>query len=138
MLIVGNQDPYFWLTFIQNLYLFIFIVFLYKLGALLFNRTTGVLSVIVCTFAYLNFNSFSRVALADLPMVAMVTLTIYLLLKSDNFKDRKYTLLFGIFSALTLMTKFQSFGILLAPVLMVCLNLAFPNLKLSSMAQESK
>lgn len=51
-------------------------------------------------------------AFLDYPLMAIVTLAIALLLKSENFTDRKYSITFGIASGLGLLTK-QTFAFFL-------------------------
>jgi len=68
------------------------------------NRKIGLLSAfIVSTFPMIF--GMSRQFLMDLPLTAMVSLSIYFLLCTDHFKNRAYSILFGISVALGLLTK---------------------------------
>jgi hypothetical protein len=77
----------------------------------MFNRKIGLFAafLVSCTPGIFNF---SRIFCPDFLLAAMVALTLYLYLKTDNFRSLKYSVLFGISIGLGFLTK-QSYPLFL-------------------------
>lgn len=60
---------------------------------------------------------YSRSYFLDFPQTALTALALYLLLKTNFFKDRKFSLLFGLVTALAMLTKWSAAFFLIVPVL---------------------
>ena len=71
---------------------------LYKLGTLLKDERTGLLSCVLVALYPAVFNQ-AKIYMLDLPLLSVVTLSVYLLIKSDCFQSIKYSCFF-IFSLL--------------------------------------
>jgi 4-amino-4-deoxy-L-arabinose transferase-like glycosyltransferase len=85
-------------------YLFILIFSTYKIGQTLKNNKLGFLMAIsLIGMPFLM--SQTREYQLDFPLTAMVTLNLYLFLKTNLFKDRKFSLIFGCISGFGMLTK---------------------------------
>lgn len=78
----------------------------------------GVLAAFTLSMYPLIFNHL-RVYLLDLPLTAMVTLSLYFLICANNFADIKYTTLFAVSAGLGMLTKFNFLGFIAAPFMSV-------------------
>lgn len=77
------------------LYLVILLLASYGIGNRSSGRRAGLLSASFVLFTPL-LESFSRVYMVDYPLAAITTLAIYLLIKSDGFSRRGYTIFLGL------------------------------------------
>jgi 4-amino-4-deoxy-L-arabinose transferase-like glycosyltransferase len=85
-------------------YLIILIFSTYKIGQTLKNNKLGILMVIsLIGMPFLM--SQTREYQLDFPLTAMVALNIYLFLKTDIFRNRKFSIIFGCTSGLAMLTK---------------------------------
>jgi len=100
------------------IFLSILVFSTYGIGRRLYDRKVGLLAAFIVTMYPVIFNQL-RLYMLDLPLAAMVTLGIYLLLCSDNFKDKKYSLLFGITIGLGLLTKFSFTVFIIGPLCII-------------------
>lgn len=80
------------------LYVSILLFSLYKLGVVLWDRRTGLLSCAIVILYPAVFNQ-AKIYMLDLPLLSLVTLNIYLLIRSSYFQSLKYSGLF-VFSLL--------------------------------------
>ena len=80
---------------VGTIYLGILLLSLYLVGRELFNPAVGLLSALFCSFFPAIFG-YSRMFLMALPAVAITTLNIFLMIKSDCFRKKGYVLLFGM------------------------------------------
>ena len=96
------------------LYLIILVLSVYGIGRWLRNKEVGLMSAFIVSVFPIIFGS-SRVYWQDFPLTAMVSLSIYLLIRTDCFKDRKYSLLFGVSAGLGMLTKWTYFVFLSGP-----------------------
>ncbi len=93
----------------SNITFFIILIFAtYGIGKTLFNKKVGLLSVIIVSF-FPGIFAFSRVYMVDFPLISMVALSWCLLLKTNNFTNTKYSVLFGVSAGLGMLTKFTYF-----------------------------
>ncbi len=82
----------------------ILIFSVYGLGKRMYNRRVGLLAAyLVSTYPILF--SLSRVFYVDFALAAMVALSLYLLVESDGFRARNWSLLFGVSLGLGMLVK---------------------------------
>jgi 4-amino-4-deoxy-L-arabinose transferase-like glycosyltransferase len=86
------------------LYLFVMLASVFQMGSLLHGRRAGLISAFVCATLPALIN-YSRDYLLDFPMAAVISVALYTLLRSDLFKDRRYSFAFGISSGLAVLAK---------------------------------
>ncbi|MFH1799475.1 MAG: glycosyltransferase family 39 protein [Candidatus Omnitrophota bacterium] len=77
----------------------ILLLSIFGLGKILWGRTTGLLAAFIISF-YLGVVGFSRVYMLEFPILAISTACVYLLIKSEGFKNFKYSLCFGFVLAM--------------------------------------
>jgi len=110
------------------IYFIILVLSVYGIGRRLHSEEVGLLaSFIVSTFPIIF--GLSRSYWLDFPLTAMVSLSMYLLLMSDYFRDKKYSLLFGLSAGLGMLTKWTYFVFLSGPFLYLFLSSFKGNLK---------
>lgn len=97
---------------------------IYGIARRLFSPLTGYLAVFYFFTSPLTL-WWSYQYMLDIPAAGMLTLSFYLLLKSENFSNRLYACLFGIALGLGLLTKWSVFFLLL-PVLLYYLFSLYP------------
>ncbi len=103
----------------NSLFLIILIFSTYGIANRFYGKLTGILSsLLVSTYSVVL--GHSREYLLELSLVSMVALSIYLLIISDDFKIRRYSILFGIASGLGMQTRW-SFAFFLFPVVIYSL-----------------
>jgi len=101
---------------LSNLLFFAVLIFsTYGLGRHLWNRPTGVFAACLVSFYPLLF-VLSRELLLDFPLTALTALSLYLLLRTNDFRNRPYALAFGLAYGLALLTKWAFFVISLGPL----------------------
>ncbi|MCD4786540.1 MAG: glycosyltransferase family 39 protein [Candidatus Eremiobacteraeota bacterium] len=59
----------------------------------------------------------SRLYFLEFPQTALTALAFYLLLKTDSFKNRKYSILFGVVLAISFLAKWSTAFFMIAPIL---------------------
>ncbi|MBI3599661.1 MAG: glycosyltransferase family 39 protein, partial [Nitrospinae bacterium] len=96
------------------IFLIILIFSTYGIANHFYGKLTGVLSALLVS-TYSVVLGHSREYLLETSLISMVTLSIYLLIKSDDFKIRSYSLFFGIASGIGMQTRW-SFVFFLFPV----------------------
>jgi 4-amino-4-deoxy-L-arabinose transferase-like glycosyltransferase len=97
------------------LYLAILLGSVYGIGRSLYGPKVGLLASFLVSFYPVLF-SISRLSYVDYAMTAMVALAIYLLLKTDGFRNRGWSLLFGFAAGLGLLTKWPFIAFAGAPI----------------------
>ena len=85
---------------INTLFLFILALSCYGIGSSLCNRKAGFAAAILASFSPLIFES-SRIMMTDLPLTAMICLSVYLLLKTDKFCLRSVSVYLGMVLAVS-------------------------------------
>ncbi len=86
------------------LYLFILLFSLYGIGCKMYGRGVGMLAAFAVSTYPILFN-LSRTAYPDFALTAMVALSISFLIRVDGFRNRTYSLLWGLSLGLGLLTK---------------------------------
>ena len=85
----------------NSFYMVILILSTYGIGNILYSRNIGLLAAFLVSF-YPIILSMSREYILSVMLVSITTLTYYLFLKSENFENKKYSFLFSIIYALSL------------------------------------
>ena len=96
----------------------ILLIAMYRLGTLLYSPEIGFYACIAIT-SFRYFSNQSRMFMLDLPLTAMTTLGIYALFKTDSFIRTKASLLFGLISALAMLTKWTYLFFIIVPIICV-------------------
>lgn len=111
--IMGNIDT---ITIIANLFYFIILLIsTYGIGLELSNSLTGIFAAFIVTM-FPGIFAMSRVFMVDFPLTAMVSFSIYSMLLTKNFTNRKYSFLFGLSMGLGMLSK-ATYPIFLLPLL---------------------
>jgi 4-amino-4-deoxy-L-arabinose transferase-like glycosyltransferase len=97
------------------LYLAILLWSVYGIGRQLYGRRVALLAAFLVSFYPILF-SISRLSYVDYALTAMVALGIYLLLKTDGFRHRGWSLTFGVGMGLGLLTKWPFIAFAGAPI----------------------
>lgn len=100
---------------VNNIYFIILIVAVYYIGKKLFSENAGILAVILISL-YPMVYRYSRVFNPDFALLAMTALSTSLLLYTDNFKNLRNSILFGICFGLGMLTKWTFILFLLGPL----------------------
>jgi hypothetical protein len=94
-----------WVAVLSNVVFIAILVFAtYGIGKMLWNPWVGLLSALFVVTTPMLVTAFKEYML-DAPLTAMVTLAIYLLLRSDGFSSLRYSVLFGAVCGLGALTK---------------------------------
>jgi hypothetical protein len=110
------EDKVTWMILITNsIFLWILIASVYGIGSILYERNVGLLAAFLTPLFPLVFGH-SRMAMLDYPLMCMVSLSFYLLLKTDNFSSLFYSCLFGIVFGLSELTKEAAFIFVVIPL----------------------
>jgi 4-amino-4-deoxy-L-arabinose transferase-like glycosyltransferase len=100
------------------LYLIILVLSVYGIGRRSHSKEVGLMAVFIVSFFPIIFG-MSRSYWQDFPLTAMVSLSLYLLIRTDYFRDWKYSVLFGLSIGLGMLTKWTHFVFLLGPFLYI-------------------
>lgn len=100
---------------VNGLFLIILIFSVYGIGKYFYNNKVGFLAAFI-TVTMPGIFAMSRVYMLDFALTAMTALSFYTLSLSDSFKNRKYSILFGVAVGFSFLTKI-SFIIFFLPIL---------------------
>ena len=100
---------------VNSFYLAVITLSTYGIGKILYDRRTGLFAAILISF-YPFLALVSRQCLIDTMLIAVVSLCYYLFLRTHNFEDRFYSILFSLSFAVGLMVKWTFFFYLLPAV----------------------
>ena len=113
----ATGDHALWIAILSNVVWTSLLVFAtYKLGEALWSPRVGLLSVAFVITAPMVVSTLKSYML-DVPLAATVALSLYLLVRSKSFVDRKYSLLFGASCGIGLLVKWTFPFVLVLPVL---------------------
>jgi MFS family permease len=102
-----------------NIFYFGILLFsVYGISKYLHNKETGLLAAVFISL-YPSMIGMRRFYLIEIALVATVALSIYLLLLSDHFKNRKYSIGFGIALAISILTKWTAVFFIIGPLAFV-------------------
>jgi hypothetical protein len=110
-----SQDTAIMIT--SAIFLPILVFSTYVIGKRLLNDQAGLLSAFIVTFYPVIFNHL-RLYMLDLPLAGMVSLSLSLLLVSDNFNNRKNSLLFALSLALGSLVKLNYLAFMAGPLVL--------------------
>ncbi|MFA4989824.1 MAG: glycosyltransferase family 39 protein [Candidatus Omnitrophota bacterium] len=99
----------------SSIFLTMLILSTYGLAKIFAGRQAGLLAAFIITMYPLMFNHL-RIYMLDLPLTALVALSIFLLLKTGGFSNKPYSLLFALSVSAGLLTKFNFLGFIIGPL----------------------
>ena len=95
----------------NTFFLFILLMSTYCIGATLYDSKVGLLAAFLVSFFPMIFGYYGQMLL-DFPLTCMVSLSFYLLFKTDNFKSLGYSSLLGLLFGLSQLTR-ETFSVYL-------------------------
>jgi 4-amino-4-deoxy-L-arabinose transferase-like glycosyltransferase len=101
----------------NSFYMVILALSVYGIGKILYTRSAGLIAAFLVS-CYPIIVSMSREYIISVMLTAMTSLAYYLFIKSENFENKKYSLLFSFIYATGLMVKWTFFIYTLPAVLM--------------------
>lgn len=109
--------------FVGTIFFVISMVFLYLYIDLLFkNKKLALLTTTIFSLSPLIFSQ-SRLLMLDIPLIAILIISLYFLEKSNNLSNRLFTLGFFMFVGFLLLTKWTGLVYLLFPLLLTLINI---------------
>ena len=109
----------------QTIFLAILAFSTYGIGRELWSKRTGLLAVFFVLASPFLVSQFKEYQL-DAPLASMTALSLFLLIKSREFSDRRYSLLLGVALGLSMLTKWP-FAFVIAFPMTYALAVAFLN-----------
>jgi hypothetical protein len=100
---------------INILYFGILLFSVYGTGKYLYNKETGLLAAAFISL-YPSIVGMQRYYLIEIALISTVALSIYLLLLSDHFRNRKYSIGFGVAFAFSILTKWTALFFIIGPL----------------------
>lgn len=97
------------------IFLTILVLSTYGIAKRIFDIRAGLLAAFIVTSYPIIYNNLS-IYMLDLPLSSMVALSLYFFIASDNFCDRKNSLLFGLSFGLGLLIKFNYIAFIIGPL----------------------
>jgi 4-amino-4-deoxy-L-arabinose transferase-like glycosyltransferase len=89
---------------------------LYGIGKSLWGRRTGLLAALVAATSPMLVTQFKEFQI-DAALTAMAALCLYLLIKCDHFRNKKYSLLLGMALGFSMLTKWTFLPVLILPLI---------------------
>lgn len=102
----------------NSIYLALALFAVYGIGKQIFDQKTGLLAAFIFS-SFPGLISISREVYAEFIVMCLVALTLFLLLKTDFFRNRKYSLLLGFSLGLTALAKWEFVPAVLGPFILV-------------------
>lgn len=102
------------------IYMAILLLSVYGIGARMFGKHVGLLASCLVSLFPMSF-SMARYFYLDYALTAAVALSVYLLLLTNSFESRKYSLLFGLSLGLGMLIKWLLVFFLLGPLCIILL-----------------
>jgi hypothetical protein len=103
----------------NNIPYFVIAVFsIYMIGRKLFNKSTGLLSVIIFSLYPAVYGS-SRLYILEFAVMGMAALCILCLLNTEEFTNQRHSLLFGLALGWGMMIKYSLFAFIIGPLIYV-------------------
>jgi len=109
----SNSDTATWIY--NQLFLALLIMATYRIGSRIYSEETGLLAAVAVT-SFPIISAQSRMYMLDLPITAMTALGILALLRTEHFKRRGPSVLFGLAAGLAMMTKWSFLFFILLPL----------------------
>ncbi len=104
--------------FSNGLFLAILIIFTYLIGKACENKKAGLIAGFLISF-YPGVFGISRLYDQDFYLIAMVSVAVYLLIKTKKFTNKKYSILLGLFSGLGILTNGRFLIFTMGPLLYI-------------------
>jgi Dolichyl-phosphate-mannose-protein mannosyltransferase/LmeA-like phospholipid-binding len=109
----SDSDTATWV--LNQLFLGLLLIATYRLGLRMYTPETGGLAAMAVTsFPIITIQS--RTYMLDLPVTAMTALGMYALLRTENFRHRGASILFGVIAGLATLTKWTFLFFILLPL----------------------
>ena len=102
---------------VNSMFLILLVVAAYGIGSRIGGKVVGLLSAFITSTSPMIFG-MSRYTYIEFSLTAMVALSIWLMLLSQEFSNKRYSLLFGLSAGLGLLTKW-TFSLFVFPALLV-------------------
>ncbi len=90
----------------NSIFLMLLIFSTYGIANNLYGKRAGILSALLAS-TYNVVSTHSRQYLLEMSLISTVTLAIYFLLKSHDFKERRYSIAFGIAAGIGMLTRWN-------------------------------
>ena len=90
----------------NSIFLILLIFSTYGIANNLYGKRAGILSALLVS-TYNVVSTHSKQYLLEMSLISTVTLTIYFLLKSNTFKERRYSIAFGIAAGIGMLTRWN-------------------------------
>jgi len=116
-----SRDILFWFRFSGIIYFIVMIISIYLIGSEIHSRAAGLIAASLVSFYPAIFGS-SRNCGLDLPLTSVVCLIFYFLLRSDEFRQIRYSLFFGLSLGIGMLVKGQLIFFIVFPLLYVIFN----------------
>jgi hypothetical protein len=100
-------------------YLFLLLLGVYLLARHLYSQKAGILAILV-TSTFTAVVNFSRDYLMDFPAAAVITMGMYAMIRSEEFKRRIWSLIYGVLVGLALLTKTMAGVFFVGPTFYAC------------------
>ncbi len=102
--------------FSNNIFLIMLLIAVYRMGKLLYGRATGFWAAFILSF-YPFVTRFSRLYWSEICLMAFFALSLYLLIKAQSFRNRRYSCWLGLGIGMGMLSKQQYLALMLAPML---------------------
>ncbi len=122
---------------LNSIYLAILLFSVYGIGNRIFDKKTGVIAALLVSLFPAVFN-LQREFLIDFALISMVSLTIYCLIACDFFRNRNYSLLFGIAFALSMLTKWTAFLFIAGPLIYIVIRMFSNSNKFENKSEQKR
>ncbi len=99
---------------VNSFYLSVMLLSIYGIGRRMFNEKIGLLSAFILS-SFPSVIAVSRLVYAEFHLMCLTVLSIYLLLRTDYFTNRKYSIALGISLALVALAKWEFPPMLIGP-----------------------
>ena len=108
----------------NSLYLGIGMAGIYGIGKLFFNKNTGILAALMFS-SFPGILFYSKTGFREFQMACFLALTLLFLFKTECLRNRKFSILFAISFALTMLIKLESLIFLIFPLIIEGVNSVF-------------
>ncbi len=102
-------------------FLILLLISVYLIGSKLYNKSAGLFGAF-CISMYPVVVEYSRDYMLDLPLAALVALSVFLLLKTENFNNSSYCVLAGIVLGFGMLIKWTFMFFLITPLIFLFIN----------------
>lgn len=117
--VFGQQYFDLQIIFVNYIFFLIALYFIYKIGLNLKDKETGNIAMILFALTPAIYGMSRQYGHQDWHVMVAMAVNIYCLIKSDNFKDRKWSIIYGISVGFGLLIKDEFLAYFFAPWLYV-------------------